>query len=125
MKKAVVVHPYLFALFPVISLYAHNMDQVPVRSVLWAVAGSLFLSGLLVLLSRYVLRDFAKGAVFATFVLTVFFSWGHIHSLIFGWIATITCKANFQVLNNPAKYDILIHAFLLIAFSEGRHSLLP
>ena len=116
MKKAVVVHPYLFALFPVISLYAHNMDQVPVRSVLWAVAGSLFLSGLLVLLSRYVLRDFAKGAVFATFVLTVFFSWGHIHSLIFGWIATITYTPNFQVIIDLSKHDILIHAFLLIAF---------
>jgi hypothetical protein len=116
MKKTVVVHPYLFALFPVISLYAHNIDQVPVRSVLWAVAGSLFVSGLLVLLSRYVLRDFAKGAVFATFVLIVFFSWGHIHSLIFGWIATITYNANFKVLHDAAKYDILIHAFLLIAF---------
>ena len=39
MKKPVVIHSYFFALFPVISLYAANIDQVSVKIAMGAMAG--------------------------------------------------------------------------------------
>ena len=33
MKRAIIIHPFLFALFPVLFLYSYNKDQLPFNKV--------------------------------------------------------------------------------------------
>jgi hypothetical protein len=125
LKNPIVIHPYLFALFPVSSLYAHNIDQVPIRSALAAMAGSLIIAGVVLNLLRLIFRDTAKAGVLTTTILIIFFSYGHIHAVILNWMAEMFMyKANFRVINNITKYEIFIHLFLLLAFSLGMVRLL-
>jgi len=125
LKKRRAIHPYLFALFPVISLYAHNIDQVPVRSALVAMAGSLIMAAVVFNLLKSVFKDSAKGALASTFILIVFFSYGHIHSFLLDWIAqNYTHRADFEVIDQVAECDILVHVFLVTAFLLVGHTLI-
>jgi hypothetical protein len=78
------VFVFLVAAFPVMSLYAANLDQV----VLTDIARSLILAELLAasLLSGtlLVLRRLPSAGALAGFVLLYFFSYGHVYSLIKG-----------------------------------------
>ena len=76
------LHPFLFGLFPVLFLWANNLDElsytagpadvgVPVILVLLAT-----LVGWLLL--RFLLRDGRKAAVLAAFVLAIFFFYGRV-----------------------------------------------
>ena len=73
-----VVHPFLFAAFPVLALYTHNLDITPVRDVfaplLVALAMALAVWGL----ARLVCKDTRKAAFAATLFLLLFFSYGHV-----------------------------------------------
>lgn len=72
-----VLHPFAFALQPVVTLYAANANQLqwtaPIRSALIMVLGA---AGLWALFSR-LLRDREKGALITSLFIFAFFSWGH------------------------------------------------
>ena len=73
-KRAFPFHHFLFALFPILSLYSANLSMVPVahlgRPMLFALGGTLVVWLILSALSR----SFEKGAVGATVVSLSFFS---------------------------------------------------
>jgi hypothetical protein len=78
------IHPVLFTIYPVLSLLATNLDQVPAQTALRS--GFISLAGgcLLYLILRLFLRDNGKAAPLATFWLALFFSYGHIYQLVEG-----------------------------------------
>ena len=78
-----IVHPLLFALFPVIFLYAHNMKQLAAGQIvgaLIAVPGGALLLWLALWL---VFKNGAKAAIVTSFFLIAFFSYGHVHEALF------------------------------------------
>jgi hypothetical protein len=77
-KKELPIHPLLFALFPVLSLYSVNVDEVSLRQVLWPMLVLLAIAILMVLLAWLVLRDLRKASVLASLALILCFACGYI-----------------------------------------------
>lgn len=82
MKKSIVFHPFLFALHPVLFMYAHNIEQVTFPEVLSplgiVLAVTLALFGLL----RLIYRDIEKAGVILSFFLIIFFSYSRLYQAV-------------------------------------------
>jgi hypothetical protein len=77
------LHPVLVAAYPVLFLFAENAEQQVTLAPLWlplavCLAGGL---GALLVLSA-ALRDWQRGALLASLMLALFFSFGHVWNLV-------------------------------------------
>ena len=77
------VHPVLFALFPVVFLYAHNMKELAVGATVRSLIVVPVAAVLLCLVLRAVLRRPGKAAIITSFFLIAFFSYGRVHEGLF------------------------------------------
>jgi len=84
MKKPVSVHPFLFAAYPVLFLYAHNIRSTALSDALSSLAFALGLALVLCVVLGLILRRVEKAAIIASVLLLLFFSYGHVHSIIDG-----------------------------------------
>jgi hypothetical protein len=89
MTKKFNLYPFLFSLFPILSLTAYNISQIFLRESLRPLLFSLLLVGLVFGLFYLFLRDGNRAAVGTTIVLLLFFSYGQLYSafegrLVFG-----------------------------------------
>jgi hypothetical protein len=80
--KRIAFHPLLISLFPVLTLLAHNIEQVKPSVALRSLAVSLAGAAVFYLLLRLVCRDWKRSAILATIVLVWFFSYGHIYDAV-------------------------------------------
>ena len=77
-----VLHPLLFAVWPVLFVYAQNQQYVrfsQTRSALLAITGSTFV---LFLILAAILRNSMKAGAVLSLLLVLFFSFGHLFSLL-------------------------------------------
>ncbi len=86
MNKSVVIHPLLFAVYPVLSLYANNIGSALLSEALVPIAVALGVALLLFSLLSLVLRNTRKAGLIVSLFLLLFFSYGHIHSVIDGLV---------------------------------------
>lgn len=76
MKNSLVVHPFLFALFPVLFLLASNTELLSVNnSVLEIAIVSLVVTFLYLMLLKFVLKDAQKAGLIVSISLLLFFSY--------------------------------------------------
>ena len=85
MKESLVLHPFLFAIFPILFLFSHNAGKVAFSETLLPSAIVLTFTLLLLLLSRLILRDIKRGGILVSISLLLFFSYGHVLGIIQGW----------------------------------------
>ncbi|MBN1503550.1 MAG: hypothetical protein JW952_00635 [Candidatus Eisenbacteria bacterium] len=82
MRLQPIVHPFLLALFPVLFLFSHNMEQLSPRVMVAPatvlLAGALILWSLLTLL----LKDAKRAGLLVSIGLLLFFSYGHVSGLV-------------------------------------------
>ena len=99
MKRLYVLHPFLFALFPVLFLYSHNTDLVSFSEII--VPSLLVLTFALMLAGVYrlVFRDKHKAGIAASVSLMLFFFYGRAYDAVRGW--------------SPAAVMTNKHAYLL------------
>jgi hypothetical protein len=78
--KRIPLYPILFAMFPVLALLGNNIHEVnpgvALRSLLISIAGAL----VILLIARLALGNWAKAALAATWLLLLFFTYGHLYS---------------------------------------------
>ena len=81
MRRPLVIHPFLFALLPVLFLFSHNVEQLSPRVMLAPalvlVAGAFMMWSLLSL----ILRDWRRAGLVVTLALLLFFTYGHVSHL--------------------------------------------
>ncbi len=82
MRKVTVIHPFLFAIFPILFLFSYNKTRMSFgETVVPAVA--VFLSACLFLyLLRAIVKDKLKAGVIVSSFLLLFFSYGHFYSAL-------------------------------------------
>ncbi|GAI10858.1 unnamed protein product, partial [marine sediment metagenome] len=82
MKKLLVIHPFLFAIFPILFLFAYNIDEVPATDLLLPIL--VVITGTLILffLLRLITKNYNKSGIITAYLLILFFSYGHISQLI-------------------------------------------
>jgi hypothetical protein len=74
------IHPILFALFPVLSLLASNLDYVAVGEATRALVAVCLLAAALTLGARLFLHDWRKAALIATPAVALLLSYGHLYA---------------------------------------------
>jgi hypothetical protein len=119
MLKRFPIHPLLFAIYPVLALYGHNVTEVSadgvVRPLLIALVGAL----ILVAAARLALREPFKGDLVVTLFLVLFFTYGQVYHLL---------KESPGIAAGLARHRYLIILFaglfvlgLISLFRSSRH----
>ena len=137
--KKIIIHPFLFALFHILFLFSHNVEQVFYSEILFPSALVLGITLLLILLSRLVLKDSDKAAIIISISIVLFFSYGHIYELIldqhignfeigrhrfllFAWgllftcIAYLTIRTRRDLQNFTSTLNVVALSLILISF---------
>jgi len=77
-RKSVPVHPFLLAVYPILFLYAQNIDLTPLGDVMAPLAIALCSTLLLYVALYAVIRDAAKVGLLVSACALLFFSYGHV-----------------------------------------------
>lgn len=101
MKKKFIIHPYLFAIFPIISLYDHNKDLAELSHILYPLIISLLFTTILFFILKIFTKNKIKAAVISSIFVTLFFSFGHFSNIVpfrFITIGELTITTNFGLI---------------------------
>lgn len=85
MKKWLIIHPILFAIFPILFFYSHNIEQCYFSETFLPSGIILGFTLLLVVLLGLLLRNSEKAGILVSICLLLFFSYGHVYDVIASW----------------------------------------
>lgn len=77
--KSWTLHPLLFAVYPVVALYAHNLTQVNPADVIRPLAASLLAALAFLGLLRLLTRSWERASWIVTLWLFLFYTFGHVY----------------------------------------------
>lgn len=108
MKKAIIIYPFLFALFPVLFLYSYNKEQLSFNEVFLPSAIILGFTIVAMLILWLILKkNGKKSGIITTIFLILFFSYGRVYEAIKTW------KIG-NILIGRHRYLMIIWAILFI-----------
>lgn len=96
--KQTFIHPFLFALFPVLFLYAYNIDEVPAIDLLLPSLFVVIGTATLFLSSRLIVKNCEKAALVTSLFIALFFIYGHIRNLFLAYWLDVTVSVNLFLL---------------------------
>jgi hypothetical protein len=82
MKKSLVIHPFLFAIFPILFLLSHNIKQTSIDEIVIPTAITISFTFMLWSLLNFVFKNKKKAGLLVSLFLLLFFSYGHIYNAI-------------------------------------------
>ena len=109
------LHPFLFAIYPILALLAVNISEVDLLSGFRPVAVALIVVGSLAFIFRLVHGDWRRAALSLTFVLILFYSYGHVYMLLKG--ATLD---GFYLFRHRTLVPIWVGGGILILWQVWR-----
>ena len=83
--KSLILHPFLFAIYPILFLFSHNIEQVRFQATLMPLVIVLCFVSTLFLLDKFITKSSLKTGIIISIFLVLFFFFGHIFELINGW----------------------------------------
>ena len=113
MKQFLIFHPFLFAIFPVLFLFAYNIDEVPATDLLLPLLAAVIGTLILLLSLRLITKNYDKIAIITSTFLILFFSYGHIRELIFSAKAKSSLSINLFLVSIWALLFVAV-VFLVI-----------
>jgi hypothetical protein len=81
-RHLLILHPFLFALYPVLALFAINIQELDPADIYRALGVVLILAFLAFGFLRLVFRDWQKSGVLTSLLLLLVFSYGHIYTSV-------------------------------------------
>lgn len=81
-RTPVPIFPFLFAAYPALALFSHNVSQTPVSDVLRAFLLPLGFVLVMMALLGLLLRDWHKAGLVSCLLVLLFFSFGHVYQLL-------------------------------------------
>lgn len=82
MKRPLIIHPYLFAIFPVLFIFAYNEGQVGIGELFAPIAIIVISAFILSLISNFFIKNHLKSAIVVSIFFILFFSYWHIGSML-------------------------------------------
>jgi hypothetical protein len=118
MKRPPVLHPFLFALFPILALYAHNIRSIPVplKEVAGPLALSLAAAGVLFLALSMAFRSPAKAGLAVSVIVLWLLSFGHLAGWVAFWTDGLFTRSLFFA-------TVLLVALAVFAVGRSRRDL--
>ena len=80
-----IAYPFLFGLYPVLALIAHNANEMDLSSGIRALLASLVFTLVIYTISLLLIRNPKKAALLTSVFLLLFYSYGHINLLARDW----------------------------------------
>ena len=81
-KPTFPIHPFLFAVFPVLFLYSHNIREILPDVVIKPLIAVIILTVILVVILNFLIKNQEKAALLSSLFIVLFFSYGHVANLI-------------------------------------------
>ena len=75
------IHPFLFCIYPIVAMVAHNITEMRLLDALRVLLVSLLVTGVLFVFLKVLLRDWGKAALVCSLAILLFFSYGHVYNL--------------------------------------------
>lgn len=82
LSNAIAIHPVLFGLYPVLFLMSANLGEIPFHESWRAIFVVIFVSILLWIFLRLILKNTQKAALITTFLIIAFFAYGHLYNFL-------------------------------------------
>jgi hypothetical protein len=108
MRLKLVVHPFLFAFFPVLFVYSQNLEQVSLSHIWTSAIVVLVFALVLWVPFALILRSIAKAGMLVSLFLVLFFSYGVVHRALWEGKPEI-----------PLSYSQILLAVWLVIFAGG------
>lgn len=122
MKKSPVIYPFLFSIFPILSLYAHNKHELLFSITFVPSAIVLGATFLLVLLLGAILKNYRKAGLVVALMLFLFFSYNPVNSMIEGWkVGNLAVPRGRYLLSILGAFFILA-VYLIIKTRSNLHN---
>jgi len=115
MKRTLVIHPFLFALFPLLAVTSSNMREVNINQAFWPAVILIGATAVLLPLLRPVSRNFHKAGAVLSLFWTLFFFFGHVRDLLLEMLPRGTVAL-------PVGLELVFTAFLLLAWIAARRT---
>lgn len=77
-----ILYPLLIGIYPVLTLFAHNIEEIQATAALRSLTLILLGTAILLLVLKLLLKNWQKAAFICTLALMLFFSYGHIYGYI-------------------------------------------
>ena len=84
-KKTSVFHPYFFAIFPIISTYSTNMQELLPNYLIQPVVIMLIFTTIIFLITKLIFKNWSKSGIFVSTIIGLIFSYGYIYFQISGF----------------------------------------
>jgi len=81
--KTPVIHPVLFALYPVLFLYSYNIDKTPVKQMFISIIITILFTVIIWLLAGLIVKNIQKAGLLASLFLILFFTYGRAYDLLY------------------------------------------
>jgi hypothetical protein len=81
-RSTLVIYPFLFGIYPVLALIAHNIGEMSLTAGLRALSLSILFTLLLYLVIYFLIGNSSKAALLASLVVLFIFSYGHLLYLL-------------------------------------------
>ena len=113
LRKNFILYPFLFGLYPVLALIAHNAREMEFLSGSRAIIGSFLLTFFLYVIILLLIRNPEKSALLTSTIILLFYTYGHINLLARDWTIIGSSIGRHRVLL-PVYLVIIILATWLI-----------
>jgi hypothetical protein len=118
-RRALLIHPLLFALWSVLFIYVKNQEFLPFSQV-WAPMLLLLGSALiLLLLFAGILRNWMKAGAIVSLLVLLFFSYGHVYYLL--WETRATYAPTTESLSLMIAWAVIFAGGSAIVFRIKNH----
>ena len=79
--KSLILHPFLFAIFPIVSLFSQNLDLLSLNEIIFPLILFLVISAAAWIILRYTFKNSIKSGIIISIVWFIFFSYGYLFSV--------------------------------------------
>lgn len=81
--KSLIIHPFLFALFPIVFIFSY-IHEIPINYLVLPVLLISAVIFLLLLFLKWLFKDSTKAGIVLSFLLILFIMYGYLHAELFG-----------------------------------------
>jgi hypothetical protein len=123
MKKPRVIHPFLFALFPILSVFSHNLGTVPLRETVIPIIIVTSFTLTIWLSLGVVVKDKKKAGIIASLFLLLFFSYEHLFGITCLIMEKVTHTQVLLALGTLFTCAVYLTIYLTIRTRSNLHRL--
>ena len=122
MKRPLILHPFLFSVYPILFLFAHNIEHFLLNEILVPIALVTGLALLSWLLLGRALKNREKAGLLVSLTLFLFFSYGHFYNSL-GGIEPIVMFGRHKILIAAGSVLFVLGAYFSIKATRDLRNL--